>query len=344
MVKKEVVKRIRKIKGRFRSRTPLSLNNPDTPAFVETGPAHVKGKPSQRQLIAFRTPPCTYGKCTMCGFGSGAVPSVTFDNLRAQLEAINLITEGRVSLCTESSFFHPKLPTDFLDFAFELISKTGIQEIDLESSATGIIQNIGKIERLKRILRPGQQLFVGMGLESHDDFVRNVLIRKETSLQVFEEAVSALASIGSGVYSYILLKPPGLREREAIEECINTVRYFFETAKRAGIVHSRATVKPLFIPEGTVVEVLFNEGLITTPKLWSLIEVLERVHHLGTIFVPLTDENVASGRLPGNCDRCTERVRKAISRFSADQLIEPLKRLYCSCKKEWEKRVNENAQ
>jgi radical SAM enzyme (TIGR01210 family) len=342
MVKREVVRRLKELKNGYKNRKLLSYNDPNTPAFVETAPANVKGAPSERQLIAFRTPPCTHGKCTMCGFGSGAVHKISLENLRTQLDSIDLIQGGRVALCTESSFFHPQLPKNFLDFAFERIAKLPIQEVDLEACTSDVISNTDKIQELRNMLRTDQQLFVGMGLESRDAFVRTVLIGKDSSLDVFEKAVSSLADAGVGVYSYILLKPPGLGENEAINECIRTIKYFFEITSKLGVEHTRATLKPLFIPKDTMVETLFEEGLITPPKLWSLVRVLQKVHHLGNVFVPLTDENLAEGRLPGNCNDCTVTVREAIKKFSATQEIRPLNELKCECKSHWMEKVAEH--
>ncbi len=332
MVIKKVVKRIKELKGSLQSKRLVLHNNPRLPAFIETAPAIVMGQPSERQLIAFRTPFCTHGKCTMCGFNLGGVQKVDFDDLKAQFDSIDLINKGRVSLCTESSFFHPGVPFSFLEFLFRKIAKTKIQEIDLETCASDIINNIENIGKLKALLRKDQQLFVGVGLESQDDFVRSVLIGKNLSKELFEKAVKLLAYVDVGIYAYIMLKPPGLKEKEAIKECILTLRYFFRIMKKNKIIHSRATLKPLFIPENTIVEKLFEEGLITPPKLWSLIEVLIKTHKLGNIFVPLTDEGLAKGRLAENCKKCTDKIRETIKIFDANQNIKPLQLLSCECK------------
>ena len=339
MVKKEVVKRIRELKKDPKFRRPLLENDPRAPAFVETAPAIVMGKASERQLIAFRTPYCTHGKCTMCGFKFEAVKSSSFEDLKAQFNSATLIQSGRVSLCTSSSFFHPKVPFSFLEFMIKELAKTGIQKIDLESLPVDIINNIYKIRRLKGMLRDDQQLTVGMGLESQDDFVRSELVGKALPKELFEKAVGMLADEGVGVYAYVILKPPGLEEREAIEECVLTLEYFFSTAKKLGVTKPRANLKPLFIPKNTIAEMLFDEGLITPPRLWSLLEVLIRVHKLGNIFVPLTDESLAKGRLPANCEKCTDVTREAIRVFDANQDIKPLQELSCECKKEWKKEV-----
>lgn len=340
---KKVVARIKEMKRiRDKYRIPLISNNdPKTVAFVESAATVVAGQASERQLIAFRTPACTHGKCTMCGFGKEAVQKVTLDELKAQLASFEMLDHGRVSLCTESSFFHPGIPKEFLEHVFGIIRARGIREIDLEACATDVIKEIEQIKRLQAMLRSNQQLYVGMGLESQDDFVRKGLIGKQLPKELFEESVSLLAKAGVGVFAYIILKPPGLEEKEAIEECIRTVEYFFRIVEQTGVEYSRATIKPLFIPKGTIIEKLFEERLITTPKLWSLLRVLKNAHKLGTIFVPLTDENLSHGRIPENCDECSGEARKAIERFNATQKIEQLLELSCDCKKDWVQEVGE---
>ncbi|MBI5158581.1 hypothetical protein HY992_00495 [Candidatus Micrarchaeota archaeon] len=333
-MRREVVKRVRELRRSFASIKPM-VHDPRAPAFVETAQAIVKGKASERQLVALRTPHCTHGKCTMCGFKSQGVEKTSFEDLKAQFDGIKLIETGRVSLCSESSLFHLKVPFSFLEFAFRKLAGTRVQEIDLETCAADVVRNIGNIERLNALLRKSQQLFVGMGLESQDDFVRSVLIGKKLLKKLFEKAIGLLASAGVGAFAYVILKSPGLEEKEAVEECVRTIEYFFSVARRTGIKHARATLKPLFIPRGTIVEKLFEEGLVAPPKLWAVIEVLKRIHQLGNVFAPLTDEGLAEGRIAENCAKCTGKVKEAIRTFNATQDIKPLQKLSCECKEEW---------
>jgi radical SAM enzyme (TIGR01210 family) len=171
-----------------------------------------------------------------------------------------------------------------------------------------------------------------MGLETLDNFIRNSIIGKSLRLEIFERAVHALGDVGISTYAYILLKPPGLTEQEAVEECVKTIGYFFNLARQANVPHFRTTLKPLFITKGTILEQLYREGLASPPTLWSLLEVLKRVHHLGTIFSPRTDESLSDDRTAKNCPECTPRVQNSINEFNRTGDVRSLDVESCGCR------------
>lgn len=342
-LKGKVAKRIVELhaSGRFRRRRPL--NDPTTPADIDIRPASVCGKASERLFIAFRTPSCG-GSCTMCGFGVEGVESVTYDDLIAQFAVLAGHYDlkkfsGRLSLCTESDAFFG-VPLSFWEKIAAMVCTTPVREVDMEATPVHAIRHVDSLRHLQELFGKAR-LYIGMGLETHDDYVRNMLLRKNLPIEIFEEAVEKLAEAGIGVYVYILLKPPGLNEKEAIEECIRTVSYFFDLAKRLGAARCRVTLKPLFIPRETIAEALYNEGLITPPKLWSLIEVIKQTHQLGTLFVPLFDEGLAvdENHVAHNCSACTPKIREAMHKFNATQKIEPLLEVSCNCKGDWQTEV-----
>jgi radical SAM enzyme (TIGR01210 family) len=346
MAKREIIlKRINELHryGGFK-KAKLMDNDPQIPSFVETAPANVLGEPSQRQVIVLRTPACQWaekdplGGCIGCGFKSDSNSFVTYDDYLAQLQRVTLNKRGRVSLCTAGSAFDPRIPFEFWKYAMKWLRTTGIQEVDMEATAADVIRNVDRIKELRDLL--GKPLNFGVGLESSNDFIRKVMIRKPLELATFEKAVACLGELDVGVFAYLMLKPPGLEEKEAIEDCVNTIRYFFALSSRIGL-RSRINLKPFFVARSTVAEMLFEEGLTTPPKLWSLISVLKQVHDLGKIFIPLTDEGLSNHRDSKNCRACTIKVREAINEFNAFQDIKPIQELYCECKSDWEKEVEE---
>ncbi|MBU0458739.1 hypothetical protein KKF03_04835 [Patescibacteria group bacterium] len=328
----------------FKKRLLASNSTTDsrTPTYVDIAPARVYDEPGKRILIVLRTPPCPHN-CTMCGFRNEAITKVTSEDLVAQLVSgldstlsmVETTTPVRVSLCTSSSTFNPRIPFAFWENAMQIVGRDlRVLEVDVEARADEVIvqSNISRLVHLQTILGQDKRLIVGMGLETIDNFIRNNLIGKMLPLETFESAVNSLGNAGMNAYAYVLLKPPGLTEQECVDECVKTIKYFFNLAKQANVPHFRTTLKPLFITKGTILERLYLEGLASPPTLWSLLEVLKRVHHLGTIFSPRTDENLSDDRAAKNCPECNLRVHKAIHEFNRTGDVHSLDVESCACR------------
>ncbi len=344
-LRRQVAERVTQIKreGISKTREPLiSLPrlDPTRAAYVESLPAWVDGEAGERVLIVLTTPPCPR-HCTMCGFRSQALEGVKFEDLVAQLDSVlksSYVADKRLlraSLCTASSTFNSDIPSGFWEEAMRMVSRyPQIKEVDVESRAGEVLipANLERITHLQEILGDEKRLAVGIGLETLDDFIRNDINGKGLSRATFENAVRALGAAELGAYAYVILKLPGLEEQEAIDECVRTLRYFFDLASRSKVSYSRANIKPLFIPRGTVIERLFEDGMISTPTLWSLLEVHMRARAFGLTFSPLTDEGLSDGRFATNCPDCTPRVREAIHMFNATQDIRTLDVAPCECK------------
>jgi uncharacterized Fe-S cluster-containing MiaB family protein len=62
---------------------------------------------------------------------------------------------------------------------------------------------------------------------------------------------------------------------------------------------------------------------------------LQRCHGLGTLYVGLSDEGLADGRIPRTCPACDERVRAGIERYNAEQDLAAIAGLSCACRADW---------
>ena len=74
---------------------------------------------------------------------------------------------------------------------------------------------------------------------------------------------------GVDVKAYVLLKPPYLGEKEAIEDAV-------QSAIDAAPYVDKISINPVNVQKNTVVEKLWFRNEWTAPWLWSVIEVLER--------------------------------------------------------------------
>jgi radical SAM enzyme (TIGR01210 family) len=161
--------------------------------------------------------------------------------------------------------------------------------------------------------------------------VRETLVRKGFGKADFERAARVLAEARARLLAYVLLKPLGLGEREAIEDAVASAAYVFEVAARCG-VPTRVALQPTFVAPGTALEREMLEGRYEPPSLWSVVEVVRRAHGLGEIAVGMSDEGLEPRRAPAGCPHCTGPLREAIAQYNRTLRLEPLERAACECR------------
>jgi uncharacterized Fe-S cluster-containing MiaB family protein len=64
--------------------------------------------------------------------------------------------------------------------------------------------------------------------------------------------------------------------------------------------------------------------------------VVSRAAPHGRVVVGLSDEGMNPDQVAHNCPACSARVRAALSRFNQTGDPEPLGRLECECRLEWQ--------
>ncbi len=312
------------------------------PAWVERVPVRVAGQPSTRLIVILRASGCAWartsgGGCTNCGFYKASTQGepVADEDLVAQFEAAvgapgALDGVGEVDVFNSGSFFADQEITPAVRaHVFGRLGRTRVRRVLVESRP----EFVGR-EKLAaaRELLPSQELEVGIGLESASDHVRDHLVHKGFGRAEFEQAVEALGVAGVRLLSYVLLKPLGLSEREAIEDAVASARYVFEVARRSGVL-ARVALEPVFVAPGTELEKAFLAERYTPPGLWSVVEVVRRVHPLGEVIVGLSDEGLEARRKPAGCERCTAPLRAALADYNRTRDLGALERVACTCAK-----------
>jgi archaeosine synthase beta-subunit len=141
-----------------------------------------------------------------------------------------------------------------------------------------------------------------------------------------------LSQAGARLLAYVLIKPLGLSEAEAVDDAVATARYVHEVAARHG-VRARVAFQPVFVSPGSALEGEFLAGRYEPPSLWSVVEVVRRAHAHGELLVGLSDEGLEPRRLPSACPRCTPLVRAALARYNQTRDLAALAVPDCSCRK-----------
>ena len=138
-----------------------------------------------------------------------------------------------------------------------------------------------------------------------------------------------LRCLGARTKAYLLLKPPFLSEREAIEDVVRSVG-------EASTRFDTLSINPVHIQNGTVVEWLYHRGRYRPPWLWSLVEALVRGAAVRGS-ARLVSFPTAGGlrRGPHNCGACDARVLEAVETASLRQEFSGLEALGCACRGRW---------
>lgn len=282
-------------------------------------------------VVILRTRGCYWADvkgCSMCGYardtlGRSATPAELDRQIAAALAAYR--GEPYVKFYTSGSFLDDR-------------------EVDPASRARLLAAFSGRARRFlfetlpefatPATLEPLQAAFAGelevaLGLESTQPEVLQRFVNKGSPPSEYLAAADRIRDLGLKAKAYLLLKPPYLTEREAIEDVVRSIEV-------AATRFDALSVNPVHIQGGTVVEWLYQRGRYRPPWLWSLVEALSRgsaIRGPARLVTFPTAGGMARG--PHNCGRCDRTVLAALERASLDQSFGELEALDCACRGEW---------
>lgn len=268
--------------------------------------------------VILRTRGCSWNRCLMCGYRRDTDPRVTTFDLISQME--KALKKGKAKILkifTSGSFF--ELNKDFRDFVYNTVKEYGFERLSVESRPEYVYRINEDVDKIDF------ELEIGIGLETSNDFIRDFCINKGFTFDDFKRAAEFLKDGGFRVKVYLLLKPPFLSEREAIEDSLKSIG---DVRNLTDIV----SLNPTNVPSNTYLETLWKKGLYRPPWLWSVVEVLRKAS------IEIISDPVGAGTLrgPHNCGRCDRNVVEAIRKFSLTQDKSVLENLDCKCLKIWE--------
>lgn len=276
-------------------------------------------------VVIFRTSGCWWSKkkgCLMCGYNLASREGIGADSIIAQLSEALTRYEGEpmVKIYTSGSFLDPnEIPTEARD---KIIRSFPQAERILFESRPEFVNE----ENLRGL--PSDRIEIALGLESADDEVLLKCVRKGFRVADSAKAAEIAMAHGMKVRTYLLLKPPYMTERQAIEDTIKSIAF---AARRSESI----SINPLNVQNGTEVERLWKRGNYRPPWLWSLVEVLREGKKLAEARVFSSPSGAGSPRGVHNCGKCDADVINAIKRFSFTQDVREFDGLDCSCKRKW---------
>ena len=172
-------------------------------------------------------------------------------------------------------------------------------------------------------LNDGPRLEIALGLETiHPDILPR--LNKRMTVEDFDRATRFLCDHDIDVRTFLLLKPPGLNEREGIEWCLNSIHHAFDVgATVCSVIPTRAG--------NGIMDRLVSAGEFVAPTIHSMEEVLQRGIELALagstanrVFIDLWDAEKFC-----DCPRCGPARITRLRRMNLSQQIEP--RVECGC-------------
>lgn len=295
VTRQEHLRSLRKAFKKLHGESHTSLMNKAAWSSIST----TNSDTGYRFTMGFRNVGCAYWRenpfhvgCFCCGYCSGIVPEVepTQDELEMQFEdgleqALKTHVDfDVVEFLNDGSFFNDEefspsfrrylfRRVNSLPFVKRLLVETRPEYIKKES----ILQVLSEFSHAK-------SLEVAIGLESADEFIRGVCIRKGFSRDDFERATQCLSSFDGriSILAYSLVKPAFLSEVEAIKDQIQTARYLVRLSSR---YKCKITMKlePAVVAKGTLLDFLYFHGqeninhAYRVMSYWTIIEILCRL-------------------------------------------------------------------
>ncbi len=288
----------------------------------------LEGKVVDAFVIILRTRGCAWaltGGCTMCGYVNDATRhSVDEENISYQFESAiqNFSEEKIVKVYTSGSFFDEgEIPT---------AAQEGILESLDQKTDKIIVETRPKFVTEERLtgIKNKEKIEVAIGLESANDFILEHSINKGFRVEDYIKAAELLKSLKIGLKTYLLIKPPFLSEKEALDDAVRS-------AGLAAKYSQTLSFNPVNIQRFTLVERLWRNGEYRPPWLWSVVEVLKRSSEIKDIRLISSPTAGGKGRGAHNCGACDADILKGIERFSLGQDTSILEELSCDCQKQW---------
>jgi radical SAM enzyme (TIGR01210 family) len=256
------------------------------------------------------------------------------EQFRSAFEGESLDEFQMMSVYNSGNWFVDKeVPPKARQGIYSTIASSKCEALIVESLPQFITQK--SIKEAKTFLG-NKQLIVAIGLQSANDFVRNVCVNTTCTKQQFERAVTLLWKNDYIPRAYLMIKPPFLTELEAIEDAVSSIHYV------ASLGFEDVSICPTRIAPHTIAAELMKRGLYEPPSLWSVIEILRRVQEKGIstrVSCLDLDGKDDDTFYPRSCKQCTPQLIEALKKFNRTADLTPVEQIKCDCKYEYQSRV-----
>lgn len=319
-------------------------NTSVVPVATDYREEYYNGKNCRRAVMYLMSNGCEWSLkdghgCTMCGHLAKQTRRLDeiyweeyYHQFSSEFKKVDFKESPLLNLYNNGSFLNDhEMPPQARTAILELIStEPNIKKLVLETRPEFV--TLEKVREIKRIL-PDKHVALAVGLEIKDDFLRTVCINKGFSLKMYNRAAEIITKY-LHLRTYVLLKPPFLTEREAMENAIETVKYAFAAGS------TLVSLEACTIQDYTLARYLNDRGLYHTPWLWTIVEVAKSCAQLGQLAIGLFQFFPSPQAVPYNCELCSDEVMKRIREYNRTLDTGVFDSLTCKCKEEWEHEIN----
>jgi len=185
-----------------------------------------------------------------------------------------------------------------------------------QSALYSIVNSLSMIKSLRRIvletrielidyhtmkllqdLAPTVMFDILTGLETRSDYIRNTILRKDQTIEEFEEGLRYIAQANCALTSYVIFKPdPNMSDNDAKQEAILTIEYLREICTELRVPLT-VRLNPMYAAKGTP----WAEDAETVdnyqPSLADVLDVAEKAKASGIpTYIGLSWEGLAHPR------------------------------------------------
>lgn len=341
----EIKLRLLKINHETRNSMPLYTKiDFESAGYIQVKEGYLGGKAIDRLIVILRGSGCEWagkegGGCTMCGHyaGSSRGTAIAHESLKKQFDkAIEVVETGKypmLCLYNGGSFLNKKeIPIGVRSYMFKRIQSFGcIERLIIESRPEYITDEV--FNELEELM-PGVEVEIGVGLESSNDTIRNLILNKGVGLDEYRQLGKKFRDRGTRFLAYVLVKPPFLTESEAIADAVLTIDF----ASRIGV--DAIYLEPICIQDFTLISRLRELGTYRPPWIWSIFEIIKQTAYLGLeIRIGGFDFYPIPREFTSNCQSCDAEMIQKIKAFNKYQDPGLLQGLKCpeNCNIQWEK-------
>lgn len=274
------------------------------PAWVRVNPGPpIEGDTSSYRLcVGFQNVGCKYREddelglgCLNCGYyartafrdtDSRTIVEQFKTGLMSGSEETKGLKYNSVEFLNDGSFLNPaefdrETQTELFGLVHEM---PHVRRVLVESRAEYV--STERVRFLLSLLREDQALEVGVGLESVDDFVRDVCINKGFSVNQFEDAVQVISGLAEehgdriSLVVYLIVKPAFLSHDECIRDIVGSLKYLYAMNRR---VSCRIVPKlePAVVADGTLLSMLYtcqdSRFWYEPLSYWAVLEIIATV-------------------------------------------------------------------
>ncbi len=283
-------------------RSTPNLANLSVPAWSKVSKTH--SALGYRLIVGFKTTPCQYRNedrysigCFNCGYFSGsglkkANDSQIFEQFQYGIEknAYRANEYDVIEFLSDGSFLDDRQisPVARKKLFIHIRKMTQIKRVLIESTPEHVCEKLPEIEIFLEFLRCDQELEIGIGLETSDDFIRKYCINKGFKLSEYEMALESLGKVALShnnrlrTVSYLLIKPAFLSDNEAVKDIVSTLVYLADVSERKNI-EIIPKLEPAAIASGTLLAFL-NSFPANDPRhystlnYWAVLEILTQIY------------------------------------------------------------------